>query len=559
MIQLRDYQQDCLDSIQENREKGIKQLLCVLPTGTGKTVIFAHQIKKSNKSLVLVHRDELMLQAEEKLLIVDPRAEIGMVKASRNELDAQVTIASVQSLSRVSRLAMAAEQNYELIVTDEAHHAVASSYRRIYDALLQKDNQLHLGFTATPNRADCNGLGKVYRKVAFFRGLIEMIKAGWLCDLRCIQIQTKVSLDGVHTRSGDFAVGELASVVNTKNRNQLVVDSYLKHASGKMALCFTVDVAHAVNLAIAFQERGISAVSLSGNTRIDERRSIIERFHDREIDVITNCMVLTEGFDEPAIDCIILARPTKSSMLFTQMVGRGTRAFPGKKDCLVLDVSDNVGHHSVIQLPDLIGLKEKQVMDGSQTLMQIESMEKGLHSDGVVGTDIISKETDLFVSSDLVWVDLGKSHYLLSMGDAGKMKVVPHKKMRGKYTVFHQDKNGKLHLLTAKPTALSWALGIADSKAHELSSNIALISKKARWRQKPASQKQLQILNKYGVGYPDGITMGQASNAISKLFEVGVRSFSGVVSDLKKLEVQKREQEKQLSFTDILGGGKGNA
>ena len=551
MLHLRDYQQECLDVVQRERERGLERLLCVLPTGTGKTVVFAHQIKQTKgKSLILVHREELLQQAKEKLLIVDPTAEIGIVKAERNEMDAQVTIASVQSLSRANRLTMAAEQHYELIVTDEAHHAVASSYGKIYDALLNSSggSQLHLGFTATPNRADCMGLGKVYQKVAFFRGMLEMIKSGWLCNLRCIQVQTKVSLSGVHTRAGDFAVNELASVVDTANRNDLIVDSYQKHADGKLALCFTVNVAHAVNLAEAFQKKGVKAVALSGQTSADERRSMIERFHDHEIDVICNCQVLTEGFDAPAIECIMLARPTKSSMMFMQMVGRGTRTFPGKKDCLVLDVSDNVGRHSVIQLPDLIGLEKTHVMDGSQTLTEMEYAEK--HMADIVGTELVSEETNLFASSDLVWIDLGKSRYLLSMGDAGKMRVIPHPKQHGKYTVFHQDKVLKPHLLTEKPVPLTWALGIADAKAHELAQgSMALISKKARWRQKPASEKQLNILRKNGIEYSPSITMGEASSTISKLFESGSRSIKTVLKDLKPKE------PKQLSFLDQLKKG----
>ncbi len=556
MLQLRDYQQECIDVVQRERERGLERLLCVLPTGTGKTVIFAHQIKETHgKGLILVHREELLQQAKEKLLIVDPATEIGIVKAKQNEMDAQVTIASVQSLSRPKRLAMAAEQHYELIVTDEAHHAVASSYRSIYDALLGHNgsSQLHLGFTATPNRGDCKGLGKVYQKVAFFRGMLEMIKAGWLCNIRCIQVQTKISLNGVHTRAGDFAINELASVVNTKNRNELIVDAYLKHAEGKLALCFTVNVAHAVNLAEAFQQKGVKAVALSGKTPTDERRSIIERFHDREIDIICNCQVLTEGFDAPGIECIMLARPTKSSMLFMQMVGRGTRTFPGKKDCLVLDVSDNVGRHSVMQLPDLVGLEKKHDMDGSQTLTEMEAAERNMREpgDGALGIELVSEETSLFASSDLVWIDLGKSKYLLSMGDAGKMRVVPHVKQKGKYTVFHVDKTRKPRLLTPKPLPLTWALGIADSKAHELAKDsMALISKTARWRQKVASPKQLAILDRYEVDYPSGISMGEASNTISKLFESGGRSVKTVVADLKP------EKPEQLSFMDVLKKGK---
>ncbi len=289
-LQLRDYQSECLRAIAQASNAKISSPLVSLPTGTGKTIIFGYMVwqfsEVGGRSLILVHRDELLNQAEDKLKIICPEAHVGIIKAERNELDAPVTIASVQTISRESRLKQLRDMRFDFLVTDEAHHSVAPTYQRVYQALLNGSGQLHLGVTATPNRADGRGLLEVYQEVVYHRSLLEMIRAGWLCDLRCVQITTDISLDSVKTRQGDFAQGELGAVINTQNRNELIVQAYQEHAAGRMALCFTVNVQHAHDLAEAFQEEGINAVALSGNTPIDERRKTLMRFHDREIDII---------------------------------------------------------------------------------------------------------------------------------------------------------------------------------------------------------------------------------------------------------------------------------
>lgn len=217
-LQLRNYQTECLRAVSDATRDGISKQLVAIPTGTGKTVIFAHIIRQiaqhGGRSLVLVHRDELLSQTEDKLRMIWPEAHVGIIKAAKNELDASVIIASVQTISRKSRLDQLRHIQFDFLVTDEAHHAVATTYQRVYDALLRDGSQqLHLGLTATPNRTDQKGLQEVYEKVVYYRSLLEMILAGWLCDLRCVQISTDVVLDSVKTRQGDFAQGELGTVI----------------------------------------------------------------------------------------------------------------------------------------------------------------------------------------------------------------------------------------------------------------------------------------------------------------------------------------------------------
>ncbi len=521
-LQLRNYQTECLDAISAAAKANISKPLVSLPTGTGKTIIFAYMVRqiaqRGGRSLVLVHRDELLTQAEDKLKIIWPEAQVGIVKAARNELDAAVTIASVQTISRESRLTQLRDNiGFDFIVTDEAHHAVAASYQRIYDALLNGSGQLHLGVTATPNRGDRRGLLEVYQEVVYHRSLLEMIRAGWLCDLRCVQITTDISLDSVKTRQGDFAQGELGAVINTENRNELIVQAYQEHAAGRLALCFTVDVQHATDLAEAFQEEGVNAVAISGKTPIEERREALRRFHDREIDVICNCQVLTEGYDEPAVDSIILARPTKSSVLYTQMVGRGTRTFPGKSDCLILDFADVAGHHKIMQVPNLVGLKDEHDLDGKHSLTELVHREregKPLHGQG---KGIAASQIDIFDRSKFRWIQIMKNTFLLNLGKEGKIQVIPSKTF-GRYVVVHTQRS-ESEYLTQMPINLSWAMGIAESHAEDITGGkLGVALKAARWRLEPATKKQLKILDMYGVDYDRDITKGEASDAIDVIF-----------------------------------------
>ena len=545
MLNLRDYQRACLRTISDKRGDGVYKPLVALPTGTGKTVIFAYLIKATHgKSLVIVHRDELLRQAEEKLLIVDPGAEIGMVKAQKNELDAQVTIASVQSISRKKRLDALASREYELIVTDEAHHSVAPSYERVYDAVWKNNGgQIHLGVTATPNRTDQIGLKKVYDEVIFHKTLLDMIIAGWLCDLRCTAITTNIALDGVRTKAGDFAVNELASVINTANRNELIVKAYQENALGRKTLCFTVDVAHAHDLAEAFQKEGIRAYPLSGKTPLEVRRETLRQFHDGAIEVICNCQLLTEGFDEPALDCIVMARPTKSTTLFTQMIGRGTRSFPGKEDCLILDVTDMAGHHKVAQIPDLVGLKKEYKLDGTKTITQLAGAERREIGSMLRGRGISSSSVNIFMGSSLAWVEAG-GKYILSLGQFGSIRVVPTKKMNGRYAVLHYPKGADSRFLSPKPVNLSWALGIADAEAEKITEgNLRLASKDAEWRGRPMTDSQIRILREKKVPFDKDMDRGQASDLITRIFAGGIET--------PKITSKSGDQ---LSFLDILAG-----
>jgi len=531
MIELRPYQHECIEAIEAAQKKGTNRQLVALPTGTGKTIIFTTVAKKRNgRTLILAHRDELIEQAVDKLTMVWDDVSVGVVKAERNDIDKQVIIGSVQTVSRENRLEQL-PNDFDFIVTDESHHAPAATYQRIYKYLgvmaegsedIRSDT-LHLGVTATPQRTDKLGLSDIFDKIVFHRSIRDFIP-DYLCDLRCVQVMTHISIDGVETWAGDLRTEQLSALLNTANCNELIVEAWKEHALGRLTLCFTTDVAHARDLCMAFQAAGVAADWVCGETPIDSRRDILAMFAQRDIEVLTNCAVLCEGYDNPAIDCIIIARPTKSKLLFTQMIGRGTRTFPDKKDCLILDVSCISTEHNLVSFPSLFGLSLKK-QDGEKTLTeQLEEKEAKLHIR--FGQGIRSDEVDLFSRTadkkdpyamrNLAWVRL-KNGYRLYLGNDGTINIYSAFSMPTHYRVFYRNKKDNRQI-TTHPVELSWAFGLAESEARRVThGNLTLVDRNARWRQDPATYKQIAKIAEYGV-YRTDLTKGEASDLLAQIF-----------------------------------------
>jgi ATP-dependent helicase IRC3 len=260
-----------LTRIHEAYRTGKRRVVVSLPTGTGKTVVFAHfpqYFKMKKRLLVLAHREELLLQARNKFLDVDPGLKVEIEQSgSRASQDAKVVIASVPTLGRSgsSRLKQLNPDDFFLIVVDEAHHAVAPTYRRIFEhfGLFNADTPRYLvGFTATPRRGDKQGLGEVFQEVCYARDLREMILAGYLCHIAGWRVDSDTSLDEVKVRHGDFVESQLAAVVNTGDRNQLLVNAYRQYAKGRRTIVFCVDVEHAKAVSTTFQSAGFRAAAV---------------------------------------------------------------------------------------------------------------------------------------------------------------------------------------------------------------------------------------------------------------------------------------------------------
>ena len=333
-IVLRPYQQECLDTIARQMPGAY---LCRLATGMGKTVIFTH-LPRRGRMLILSHREELVHQPL-KYFTCPTGVECAAEHAAPG---AEVVSASVQSLVR--RLDCYRFDDFDTIVVDEAHHAAAKSYRKILDYFMPR---MLLGFTATPNRSDKARLDDVFNEIIFDRDLRWGIRHGYLCDIDCKRVNIGFDLRGVHTRQGDYAPGELGEAM--EGTADAIAEAYRKLAHGA-TLIFAVNVAQCHEIA----QRIPGAVVVTGETK--DRAEIIARFTAGEIPCLVNCMVFTEGTDIPRVETVMIARPTQSDSLYTQMVGRGLRLYPGK-DCLTLiDCVGVTGKASLCTAPTLLGI-----------------------------------------------------------------------------------------------------------------------------------------------------------------------------------------------------------
>lgn len=346
---LRPYQVEAIAGVREQFARGVRRTLLVLPTGSGKTVVFAELIRRvladgATRALVLAHRTELLKQALAKLHAVGVMAAIE--KAELRARHVPVVVASVQTLQG-KRLHALRQSDFGLVVVDEAHHSMARSYRNVLEHFGATPV---LGVTATPDRADGKALGELYESVAYQYELRAAIRDRWLAPIRARRVVVQgLDLSSVRTRAGDLAQDELAAIMNAEGIVQGIAGPLLEQAGSRPTVVFCVDVAGAHALAAVLnRHRGACARAIDGSADALERTLTLEGFARGEFQFLVNCALLTEGFDEPSIACVAMCRPTKSRALYTQCVGRGTRLHPGKTDCLLLDFVGNSGKHRLV-------------------------------------------------------------------------------------------------------------------------------------------------------------------------------------------------------------------
>jgi superfamily II DNA or RNA helicase len=310
--------------------------LYVAPTASGKTVLFTNLVdgtmRNGKRCIIIAHRIEIVEQVSAAL--VGLGVPHGVIAPGFPETPEPVQVASVASLVR----RLDRHDHYDLIVVDESHHAVAGTWRRVIEAM---PGAKVLGVTATPERLDGRGLGDIFDKMVIGPTTAELIEAGYLSRFSYFA-PTTPDLSGVSSRAGDYAVDELAGVMARPVVIGSAVASYEKLCPGKRAIVYGVDRRHSLILAQRFVERGHKAAYLDGNTPKDERRAMIRALATGEIHVITNCGLISEGLDVPAVEAVLLARPTQSLALYLQQVGRALRLSPGKDRAMVLDCAGNL-------------------------------------------------------------------------------------------------------------------------------------------------------------------------------------------------------------------------
>lgn len=518
MIRLRDYQREALDAVTAAHAGGMRRPAVVLSTGSGKTVVFAHMAaehldRERSRVLVLAHRDELVDQAIDKIRSTAPHLRVGKVKASDDEVTADVVVASVQTVSRSGRLdrltgSQAAFRGFGLIVTDECHHAAAASYRRVYDAF---PDARHAGFTATLARGDGVGLGSVWDEVVYSRPLLRMIAEGYLTDVRGITLDLGDLDLGAVKRSGqDFAVGSLGQALETANGPELIAAAVATHARDRHCVVFTPTVSVARAVVDRLSARGLPAAVVSADTPRDERASVYHRSRTGELHSIVNCQVLTEGFDAPWVDCVVVARPTRSAPLFVQMVGRGLRPFPGKDDCLVIDVAGTGGRlATLIDLApgEVPGIREGETL--AEAAVREEERRETRVRAGSLAFSLKHRDLDLFTATSQHWLRTGAGVLFIP---AAKGFVFLWPGADSTWDVGAAPASGKWRRLkTGLPlgTAQAWAETFAEERVPVNTAS------GARWRKEQAPS--WQVANARGMRLPvaDGMTRGEVSDMIA--------------------------------------------
>ena len=537
---LRAYQSEALTAVLDAYKAGKRRVIVSLPTGTGKTVVFAHfprVLNMKKRLLVLAHREELLLQARDKFRSIDPELKVEIEQAGTHAgAHAKVVIASVPTLARSgARLSRLQPDEFSIVVVDEAHHAVAPSYRRIFDhfGLFEPYVSRYLiGFTATPRRGDKQGLGEVFQEVCYARDMREMIADRYLCPITGWRVDTDLTLDNVKVRHGDFIESQLAHVVNTPLRNSLLVNAYRDFAPGRRTIVFCVDVAHAQDVHRAFAEAGIRAAPVWGELSRDQRRATLAAFSAGEIDLVTNCNVLTEGFDEPRVDCVIMARPTRSKLLYAQMVGRGTRLHPGKSDLMVIDVADNSRTHQLSGLHSLINLPLNMNLKGGNALEIERQIERLNRSQPWIDTSRIRTPQDLKLAAERIeffnfeppaeimectqntWHAV-PGGYRLALPEGEWISIEPN--LLDTWDI-RLSTVSQTTLLLSHAASLAAAVTAADRfVALQRPEARRLVERSARWRNELPSDKQKEVLAHNGIGVPAGLTRGQAAEMIAQL------------------------------------------
>lgn len=527
------------------------------------------------QTIILVHRKELAEQAAKHCQAAYPdklvEIEMGNNLASGQ---ADITIASIRSLLSNDRIKKFDSARFKLVLVDEAHHIVAPSYRAIlkyFDLEKFSDRSPALvGVSATFSRFDGLKIGTFIDQIVYHKDFLDMIGEKWLCDAFFTTVDFRADISKVGTgASGDFQTAELSAVVNTDISNGIAVRTWLSKAKErKSTLVFGVDVNHVKALTDEFRHRGIDARYLTGKTPKELRSRELDCFRKQEFPVLVNCGLFTEGTDIPNIDCIILARPTKSKNLLIQMIGRGLRLHPGKDNCHIIDMVASFEAGDVVTTPTLFGLQYDEGLDESgiddiKTLKETANSEQSTsRSKGKELTEehisvdftehtslrglLKEKPTEKYIRklTNNAWVQVGDDRYVLT--DRAGWLTISRDKDSDLFSVYHirelpEEAGSPYSRPRMVATSLEFAQAVhaADTLANRIFIHV-FISAWARWRKRKASLQQLNFLKRrFGDNNMLDLNKGQAADLITKFKH-------GAVGRLKKISTDmKRKQQKQ--------------
>lgn len=468
-MELRPYQQEAKDAIFHEWENKDRTLL-VLPTGCGKTVVFAKItedcVRHGQRVLILAHRGELLDQAADKIFKATGLG-CATEKAEQTCIGSwfRVVVGSVQSMMRESRLANFPKDYFDTIIIDEAHHCISDSYQNV---LRHFDSAKVLGVTATPDRGDMKNLGSVFESLAYEYTLPKAIKEGYLAPIKAQTIPLKLDLTGVGTQAGDFKTSDLGTALDPYLYQ--IADEMKKYCSDRKTVVFLPLIKTSQKFRDILNERGFHAAEVNGNSQ--DRAEILKDFDAGQYNVLCNSMLLTEGWDCPSVDCIVVLRPTKVRSLYSQMVGRGTRLYPGKENLLLLDFLWHTERHELCHPAHLICENDEVARQMTKNL-----------EENAGGAPVDLEEAEQKASDDVIAQrEEALARQLEEMRSRKRKLVDP----------------------------LQYEMSI---QAEDLSSYVPSFG----WEMAPPSEKQVQQLEKLGI-FPDQIdNAGKAAKLLDRL------------------------------------------
>ena len=509
-IRLRDYQEKAVQSVLDAMDRGIQRGLIVLPTGSGKTVLFSALIASLRKnpeftSLVIAHRKELIDQASRTIRNLNPGMSIGIESGDeRAARGSSVVVAGTQSINGAEseRLSWLAPS---LVIQDEAHRGGADGNQRIYRRMgcFDDGGAFLLGVTATPHRLDNRMLHgsneAIFQEILFKYSLVEAIKDGWLVDLVGYRVESDTDIGSVKTTAGDYNQRDLENAVNTDPRNELAFKAWAEQAPKSQTIVFCAGVDHAKAVSEVFRAHGVNAESVDGSMRTDERVAVMDRYRSGKTQVLTNMDIATEGFDDLNTSCIILLRPTKSWSLYVQCLGRGLRPLAGlvnddmtagerrasigsspKPRCVIIDVADLTTSHTagrapkqgdipclngVVGLPPKLDLEGRTIGDAVEEFEGLDEMVRaGAFKHAVSFSGLKTKLVQIRMLADIdvpeeadqagakySWLKVDDLKYTLDCGNANDMtkrRAILGGDLLGNWTLalLYVDAKGVLHM-----------------------------------------------------------------------------------------------------------------
>lgn len=468
-MELRSYQSEAKTAIFEQWDSGVDKTLLVLPTGCGKTIVFAKVaeecVRQGKRVLILAHRGELLQQASDKI-----GKACGLVcaveKAEESCLGSwfRIVVGSVQSLMREKRLSKFSEDYFDTIIIDEAHHCISDGYQKV---LKYFKGAKVLGVTATPDRGDMRNLGQYFESLAYEYTLPKAIKEGYLSKINAVTIPLQLDLSGVGVQSGDFKAGDLGNALEPYLYQ--IADEMIKYCSDRKTVVFLPLVKTSQKFRDILNEKGFKAAEVNGDS--PDREQILQDFENDKYNVLCNSMLLTEGWDCPSVDCVVVLRPTKVRSLYSQMVGRGTRLFPGKDHLLLLDFLWHTERHELCHPAYLICENEEVAK------VMTENLEKN------AGVPMDIEEAEHKAAEDVV----AQREEAL----AKQLKEMRHRKRK-----------------LVDPLQFEMSIN-----AEDLAGYVPAFG----WEMSPPSDKQKQTLEKLGI-FPDEIdNAGKAAKILDRL------------------------------------------